>query len=97
MKALSVCAGTLFLFSGCSLLPDVREEPRYHNPFPQLHRVAILPFYNQSAEPTVDGDRVALAYYNALQEIPGFEVVPIGVAKTFLAGQPREPRTPEAS
>jgi hypothetical protein len=47
--------------------------------------VAVLPFYNQSAEPTVNGDTVAIAYYNELQLIPGFEVMPVGVAKAMLA------------
>jgi hypothetical protein len=44
-----------------------------------------LPFFNQSAEPTVDGDAVAMAYYNELQAIPGFEVMPVGVSKQMLA------------
>lgn len=77
--------------SGCSAIPDIVHQPQYHNPFPQLNRVAILPFYNQSDEPTVDGDAIALAYYNELQAIPGFEVVPIGVAKTLLASFGTEP------
>lgn len=71
--------------TGCALFPDRIVEPQFHNPFPQLHRVAVLPFYNQSAEPTVDGDQIALAYYNELQLIPGFEVMPVGVAKQMLA------------
>jgi hypothetical protein len=49
-----------------------------------LHRVAILPFYNLSAEPTVNQDDVALAYYNELQQVPGFEVMPPGVVKQWL-------------
>ena len=71
--------------SGCALLPDKIVEPQFHNPFPQIYRVAVLPFFNQSAEPTVDGDAVAMAYYNELQTIPGFEVMPVGVAKQMLA------------
>src|SRR5689334_14028686 len=70
---------------GCALLPDRVVEPQFHNPFPQIYRVAVLPFFNQSAEPTVDGDAVATAYYNELQTIPGFEVMPVGVAKQMLA------------
>lgn len=80
------------LASGCAAFPDRRVEPRYHNPFPQLHRVAVLPFYNQSAEPTVDGEEVALAYYNELQDIPGFEVMPVGVAKQLMIASGIEPR-----
>jgi hypothetical protein len=82
---------------GCALWPDRIVEPTFHNPFPQIYRVAVLPFYNQSAEPTVDGEAVAIAYYNELQTIPGFEVMPVGVARqmlaasTFASGQ--EPRS----
>ncbi|HEX5106048.1 MAG TPA: hypothetical protein VFV87_19650 [Pirellulaceae bacterium] len=74
------CAG-----SGCMLVPDRVVEPQFHNPYPQLHRVAVLPFFNQSDEPTVDGEAIALAYYNELQLVPGFEVMPVGVAKQMLA------------
>lgn len=81
------------LLAGCSALPDIAHEPQFHNPFPQLHRVAVLPFYNQSADPTVDQDRVALAYYAELQQIPGFEVMPVGVAKRVLTDSGMDPRT----
>ncbi len=75
---------TCMLVAGCAAIPDVRHEPQFHNPFPQLHRVAILPFYNLSSEPTVSQDEVAEAYYNELQRIPGFEVMPPGVVKKWL-------------
>lgn len=65
---------------GCSLVPDKRARERYHNPLPQLHRIAVLPFFNQSGEPTLDQTAVAEAYYSELQAIPGFEVLPVGVA-----------------
>lgn len=81
--------------SGCALFPDVMHEPQYHNPFPQLHRVAILPFGNQSREPTLDGEEVALAYYNELQAIRGFEVMPVGVTKKLVEASGIMPRTPE--
>ena len=84
----------LMLAAGCAAIPEKLYEPQFHNPFPQLHRVAVLPFYNQSAEPTVDGEAVALAYYNELQAIPGFEVMPVGVAKQLLAASGIEPRMP---
>lgn len=74
---LSVC--------GCSLLPDIRRKPQFINPFPQLETVAVLPFVNQSEEPTLSGERVALAYLNELQAIRGFEVLPLGVVKVKLA------------
>ena len=85
--------------AGCSALPDITCQPRYHNPFPQLCRVAVLPFFNQSADPTVDQERVAMAYYNELQAIPGFEVVPVGVTKVRLEAIRSaicpDPRSPE--
>jgi hypothetical protein len=69
------------LTGGCSLFPESRQRDRVHNPFPQLKRVAVLPFFNQSNEPTLDTELVAEKYYAALQAVPGFEVLPVGVAK----------------
>lgn len=71
---------------GCSAFPEAAHQPLYHNPFPQLSRVAVLPFFNQSADPTVDQDEIALHYFNELQAIRGFEVMPVGVAKQLAAG-----------
>lgn len=68
----------ILLGSGCSLLPQVGRLPVLHNPFPQVTRVAVAPFFNLSEEPKVDGRQFALAYYNALQSVPGFEVIPVG-------------------
>lgn len=67
--------------TGCTLFPDIRSKPQYHNPFPQLTRIAILPFRNQSQEPTLSGARITAAYYAELQGIPGFEVLPTGVVE----------------
>jgi len=78
---------------GCSACPDIVHQPQFHNPFPQLSRIAVLPFYNQSDEPTLDAEQVALAYYNELQAIPGFEVLPVGVAKQMLLASGIEPYT----
>jgi hypothetical protein len=81
--------------SGCACFPDTRQRDRIHNPFPQLKKVAVLPFFNQSSEPTVDTDLVAQKYFEALQAIPGFEVLPIGVVKdqwlqySLANGEPR--------
>src|SRR6184192_1976292 len=96
-KRLALLAAALLcaLSSGCMAIPDRILEPQFHNPFPQIYRVAVLPFYNQSSEPTVDGEAVAMAYYNELQEIPGFEVMPVGVAKQLLAASGIEPRASE--
>lgn len=70
--------------AGCNLVPDLKYKPQYHNPFPQISRVAVLPFRNQSQEPTLSGSRVSQAYYNELQSIRGFEVVPTGVVDNQL-------------
>ena len=75
---------TLAFTPGCQLLPDIAYQPTVHNPFPQLSRVAIAPFFNASTEPTVDGQQFAVAYYNELQDVPGFEVVPVGVVETQM-------------
>jgi len=70
--------------SGCSFLPKRYVVPVVHNPFPQLQKVAIVPFFNQTNEPTVDGRQFALAYFNELQRVPGFEVTPVGVVETTI-------------
>ena len=68
-------------------MPDIAHKPTLHNPFPQLSRVAIAPFFNSSNDPTVDGRQFAIAYYNELQNVPGFEVVPVGVVETEIVNQ----------
>lgn len=68
---------------GCRLV-EVCHEPVVHNPFPQLSRVAVAPFFNLSDEPTVDGRRFAMAYFAELQETPGYEVVPLGVVEEAI-------------
>ena len=71
--------------AGCSMIfPDVSHQPVVHNPFPQLSRVAVAPFFNLSDEPTVDGRKFALAYFAELQSVPGFEVVPLGVVEEAI-------------
>jgi hypothetical protein len=95
MRSVALLLSTCLMLAGCSALPDIAHQPQYHNPFPQLARVAVLPFFNQSAEPTLDGDAVALAYYNELQAIPGFEVVPVGVTKLKVMGSGIELRSAE--
>ncbi len=71
-----VLAGT-----GCQLIPQVAHQPVVHNPFPQLSKIAIAPFFNLSTEPTVDGRQFAEAYFSELQHVQGFEVVPVGVVE----------------
>jgi hypothetical protein len=73
----SLIASSLLLASvGCHLAPDITHVPIVRNPFPQLSRVAIAPFINQSDEKTVDGLQFANAYFTELQSLQGFEVVP---------------------
>jgi hypothetical protein len=78
-------AGMLAGGGGCSLIvPTVAQRPVIRNPFPQLSRVAVAPFFNQSDEPTVDGRQVAMAYFAELQAVPGFEVVPLNVVEEAM-------------
>lgn len=82
LAAIAAClAGT----AGCNvLLPEVSTQPVLHNPFPQLSRVAVAPFFNQSDEATVDGRQFAMAYFAELQDVPGYEVVPVGVVEQTM-------------
>jgi hypothetical protein len=66
------------------MLPEISYQPTVHNPFPQLSKVAVAPFFNQSNEPIVDGRRMALAYYNELQLVPGFEVLPVEIVEKAI-------------
>lgn len=88
--ALAMLAG-----SGCQLIPQVAHQPVVHNPFPQLSKVAIAPFFNLSTEPTVDGRQFAEAYYSELQEIQGFEVVPVGVVERAMGAYQLNLNNPE--
>lgn len=75
--------GCASLSTKVHLSPKV-QRPIVHNPFPQLHKVAVAPFFNLSTEPTVDGREFALAYFGELQQISGFQVVPIGVVEMTM-------------
>jgi hypothetical protein len=80
-----LAVGLLAGGGGCSLIvPTKALKPVIRNPFPQLSRVAVAPFFNQSDEPTVDGRAVALAYFAELQATPGFEVVPVNVVEEAI-------------
>ncbi len=80
-----VAAAVGLSLAGCSVLPEIAHQPTLHNPFPQLSKVAVVPFFNQSTEPTADGRQFALAYFNELQLVPGFEVVPVDVVERAMA------------
>lgn len=84
MKRLVFACCCLWLTTGCVFMPEISRQPTFHNPFPQLQKIAVAPFFNLSTEPTVDGRHVALAYFNELQSIQGFEVIPIGVVEKAL-------------
>src|SRR6478752_2277357 len=47
-QQLALLAVALFCASssGCLSIPDRVLEPQFHNPFPQIYRVAVLPFFN---------------------------------------------------
>lgn len=79
---IAVC---LLILGGCQFLPQIAREPSVFNPFPQLSRVAVVPFFNHSAEPTVDGRQFALSYAAELQSIPGFEVIPVSIVESKLS------------
>lgn len=79
-----VAVGWLWLVSGCSLVPDISHQPVVHNPFPQLSKVAVAPFFNLSSESKVDGRQFAEAYFNELQLVPGFQVVPVGTVEMTI-------------
>ncbi len=81
---LTLILATLVFPAGCSLLHKPEWRPLVHNPFPQIHKVAVAPFFNLSTDPTLDGRKVAIAYYNELQEVPGFEVIPVGVVERAM-------------
>jgi hypothetical protein len=74
----------LLILGGCTGLPEISRQPTVFNPFPQLTKIAVVPFFNLSAEPSVDGRQFAAAYAAELQVVPGFDVVPIGVVETKL-------------
>jgi len=71
--------GLLPLAQGCALFPEVAHQPVIRNPFPQLSKVAVVEFVNQSTEPTINGRKVAEQYVNELQQFQGFEVLPVSV------------------
>lgn len=71
--------GLFATLGGCNALPRRYVQHTVYNPFPELSRVAIVPFFNHSDEPTVNGAEFARAYFLELQSVPGFEVVPVEV------------------
>ncbi len=74
----------MLVAGGCAFLPEISRHPTVHNPFPQLTKVAVAPFFNHSSETSLDGRQFANAYYAELQATPGFEVVPVGVVEQTI-------------
>jgi len=74
----------LLILGGCAGLPEISRQPTVFNPFPQLTKIAVVPFMNLSPERSADGRQFAAAYSAELQVVPGFEVVPIGVVESKL-------------
>ena len=62
--------------SGCEVLPVTRYKPTLHNPFVgEMYSVAIVPFYNDTENPRVDGREFARYFALELQSVPGFKVI----------------------
>ncbi len=66
---------TVLSFLGCEILPEVRYKPTLLNPFPMLRSVAVVPFYNETNNPAVNGREVADCFANELQRVEGFHVI----------------------
>ena len=84
IRAIALAALLPLLGTGCTQFPHKLHQPQFHNPWPQLRKIAIGPFHNLSENPTVDQEQFAHAYFNELQQIPGFEVVPVGVTRRAM-------------
>lgn len=83
IAALACCV--VLSTTGCNLvLPQVSHQPVIRNPFPQLSRVAVAPFFNHSDEATLDGRHFSMAYFAELQDVPGFEVVPLNTVEEVI-------------
>jgi len=85
---LLICLVLVTFSSGCTILPKRLHQPKLYNPFPQLHKIAVVPFFNQSNFPSINGAKVAMNYRHQLQQVRGFEVVPVGVVDQFLKENP---------
>ena len=80
MKSVKLFALLLTLLglglSGCEVLPVTRYKPTLHNPFVgEMYSVAIVPFYNYTENPKVDGREFARQFALELQRVPGFKVI----------------------
>jgi hypothetical protein len=62
-------------FPGCEVMPVTRYKPNLHNPFMQMQSVAVVPFYNATGNPKVDGCEFAEYFALELQKVLGFKVI----------------------
>ena len=97
MRCVLLAMAVITCSTGCQLIPQIARQPVVHNPFPQLTKVAIAPFFNLTTEASVDGRQFALAYFNELQLVPGFEVVPVGVVEKTIETYQLSLDSPEQS
>jgi hypothetical protein len=67
------------LCPGCCTIPV-----SVGNPIPGMTTVAVAPFFNLSAEPSVDGRRFALAYFSELQKTSNYQVIPVGIVEAAI-------------
>ena len=61
--------------AGCEVMPVTRYKPTLHNPLPQMWSIAVVPFYNCTDNPRVDGREFAKHFALELQRVPGFKVI----------------------
>jgi len=87
---------TALVRTGLAALPGcLVTEVKVSNPIPGMTTIAVAPFFNLSAEPTVDGQRFALAYFSELQKVPGYQVIPVGVAEQAIFDNKLQMNDPE--
>lgn len=81
--------------SGCALFPEIAYQPTFHNPFPQLSTVAIVPFFNFTNNQTLNTIQFSEAYGTELQKIPGFTVVPVSLVQKHIEANHTQLNSPE--
>jgi hypothetical protein len=92
VRSIALLAMALCLIgsSGCTAVPVA-----VGNPIPGMTVVAVAPFLNLSAEPTVDPRRFAIAYYTELQKTSNYEVIPLGVVELAIRENELDLSSPE--
>ncbi|MDR1959209.1 MAG: hypothetical protein LBQ54_09245 [Planctomycetaceae bacterium] len=69
---------------GCEVMPVRRFRPTLNNPFPEISEVAVVPFINASNNTMVDGREFAESYSKQLQNVPGFNVIPVSTVERAM-------------